>query len=52
MNIQPGSFVGLRGRRWLVEGVEADGAPLNLVRLSCISDDAPGNPWRSYGTPR
>ncbi len=44
MNIQPGNFVGLRGRRWLVEEVEADAGPLNFVRLSCISDDAQGEP--------
>jgi hypothetical protein len=42
--MQAGQFVRLRGRRWLVEGLrEAEGA-LNTVSLSCISDDAQGEP--------
>ena len=42
--MQAGQFVSLRGRRWLVEGLrEAEGA-LSTVSLSCISDDAQGEP--------
>ncbi|MGH6895019.1 MAG: hypothetical protein ACREJ5_00500 [Geminicoccaceae bacterium] len=41
---QPGNFVEVRGRRWLVEEVEA-GQPL-IVSLSCIDDDAQGDELR------
>jgi len=37
-----GSFVELRGRRWLVEAADPKGSDLAAVRLSCISDDAQG----------
>lgn len=42
MRIEPGNFVQVRGRPWLVESVgdEADG--LRTLQLSCISDDAQG----------
>ena len=39
--IQPGSFVEVRGRPWLVEALRDD-ADLTTLSLSCISDDAPG----------
>jgi ERCC4-related helicase len=39
-----GQFVSLRGRRWLVEAVQTENAPFNTVSLSCISDDAQGEP--------
>lgn len=41
--MRAGDFVSLRGRKWLVEaGGEAQG--LQTVRLSCVSDDAQGEP--------
>ena len=42
--MQAGQFVSLRGRRWLVEGLQDTDGALNTVRLSCISDDAQGEP--------
>ena len=40
--IEPGSFVELRGRPWLVEGLRGDEGDLQTLSLSCISDDAQG----------
>jgi hypothetical protein len=42
--MQAGQFVSLRGRRWLVEGLRAAEGALSTVSLSCISDDAQGEP--------
>jgi hypothetical protein len=41
---QAGNFVEVRGRRWLVEEVEA-GQP-SIASLSCIDDDAQGDELR------
>ncbi|WP_238298246.1 SNF2-related protein, partial [Methylobacterium soli] len=41
--LTPGDFVELRGRPWLVEAVDTY-TPLKPVRLSCIADDAQGEP--------
>ena len=35
-----GSFVRLRGRRWLVEGEREVSEQLTALRLACIDDDA------------
>lgn len=43
MDLTPGDFVELRGRPWLVEAIDTD-TPLKPVRLSCIADDAQGEP--------
>jgi hypothetical protein len=43
MDLTPGDFVELRGRPWLVEAIDTD-TPLRPVRLSCIADDAQGEP--------
>jgi hypothetical protein len=40
--VAPGSFVGLRGRRWLVEGERELGPTLTALRIACIDDDAQG----------
>jgi hypothetical protein len=40
--IEPGSFVELRGRPWLVEALRGDEGDLQTLSLSCISDDAQG----------
>ncbi len=40
--IEPGSFVELRGRPWLVEEVQGEVNDLQTLNLSCISDDAQG----------
>lgn len=40
--IEPGSFVELRGRPWLVEEVRGAGSDLHTLTLSCIADDAQG----------
>jgi len=40
--IEPGSFVELRGRPWLVEEVQGEANDLQTFNLSCISDDAQG----------
>ena len=40
--IEPGSFVDLRGRPWLVEEVRGEANDLQTLILSCISDDAQG----------
>jgi hypothetical protein len=40
--IEPGSFVQVRGRPWLVEGLEGIGTDLQTLSLSCIADDAQG----------
>src|ERR1700747_2713814 len=37
-----GSFVELRGRPWLVEGLRGEGTDLETISLSCIADDAQG----------
>jgi hypothetical protein len=39
-----GQFVNLRGRRWLIEAVQTENGAFNTVSLSCISDDAQGEP--------
>ena len=40
--IEPGSFVELRGRPWLVEEIQGEANDLQTLNLSCISDDAQG----------
>jgi hypothetical protein len=40
--IEPGSFVELRGRPWLVEALRGDVTDLQTLSLSCISDDSQG----------
>jgi hypothetical protein len=40
----PGSFVELRGRPWLVEAIRGEGTDIKTVVLSCIADDAQGEP--------
>ena len=40
--IEEGSFVALRGRPWLVEGVRGEADDLQTLSVSCISDDAQG----------
>src|ERR1700689_636734 len=40
--IEPGDFVELRGRPWLVEELRGEGTDLQTLSLSCISDDAQG----------
>lgn len=43
MSLSSGDFVELRGRPWLVEASpQAD--PLSTIKLSCIVDDAQGEP--------
>lgn len=42
VTIESGSFVELRGRPWLVEGIQGDKADLQTLTLSCIADDAQG----------
>jgi SNF2 family DNA or RNA helicase len=42
--MQVGQFVSLRGRRWLVEGSPDGNGTFDTVKLSCISDDAQGEP--------
>ena len=44
MTLQIGNFVSLRGRQWLVEATDDGRTDLKAVRLSCISDDAQGEP--------
>ena len=46
MNLQPGQIVRVRSRKYLVEGVVPAPAPADspLVRLSCVEDDALGEP--------
>ena len=39
---EPGDFVELRGRPWLVEALLGNPGDLQTVSLSCISDDAQG----------
>ncbi len=41
-SIEPGSFVEVRGRSWLVEAVEGEAGDIQTLTLSCISDDAQG----------
>jgi ERCC4-related helicase len=41
---EPGSFVELRGRPWLVEAVRGEGEEIRTIVLSCIADDALGEP--------
>jgi hypothetical protein len=40
--IEPGSFVELRGRPWLVEALLGEAGDLQTLSLSCIADDAQG----------
>jgi hypothetical protein len=40
--IEPGGFVELRGRPWLVEALLGEPNDLQTLSLSCISDDAQG----------
>jgi SNF2 family DNA or RNA helicase len=42
MSVQPGSFVEVRGRPWLVESVDDTQRDLTTLKLSCIADDAQG----------
>jgi hypothetical protein len=42
VNIKEGSFVELRGRPWLVEGLQGNADDLQTLSLSCIADDAQG----------
>ena len=46
MNLEPGQIVRVRSRTYLVEGVvpPPDPADSPLVRLSCVEDDALGEP--------
>ena len=46
MDLQPGQIVRVRSRKYLVEGVVPRPAPADspLVRLSCVEDDALGEP--------
>jgi hypothetical protein len=37
-----GDFVEVRGRPWIVEGIDDKGGGLSALQLSCISDDAQG----------
>jgi hypothetical protein len=37
-----GDFVEVRGRPWLIEGIDEKGEGLSALKLSCISDDAQG----------
>jgi superfamily II DNA or RNA helicase len=39
-----GQFVSLRGRRWLIEDSGEANSAFDTIRLSCISDDAQGEP--------
>ena len=41
-SIQPGSFVEVRGKPWLVEALVGEEGTLPTITLSCISDDAQG----------
>lgn len=41
-SVQPGEFVRLRGRRWLVEGERDLGDGLSAFRVACADDDAQG----------
>lgn len=41
-SIKPGSFVELRGRSWLVEGIQGGPSDFRTLNLSCIADDAQG----------
>jgi hypothetical protein len=41
-SVQPGDFVRLRGRRWLVEDQFELGRGLTSVRVACVDDDARG----------
>jgi ERCC4-related helicase len=41
-SIEPGSFVELRGRQWLVEELRGESNDFQTLRLSCINDDAQG----------
>lgn len=41
-NIQPGTFVEVRGKPWLVEASLGEDGDLPTLSLSCISDDAQG----------
>src|SRR3954454_23768234 len=43
MRLETGDFVELRGRPWLVESADDD-AGLATIKLSCIADDAQGEP--------
>ena len=40
--INPGDFVELRGRPWLVEELRGEASDLQTLCLSCIADDAQG----------
>src|ERR1700693_549378 len=40
--IEPGNFVELRGRPWLLEELRGEASDLQTLSLSCISDDAQG----------
>ena len=42
LQLNPGSFVRVRGRQWVVEQPSLENEKLKTVRLSCISDDAQG----------
>jgi ERCC4-related helicase len=41
-HIEPGTFVEVRGRPWLVEALRGDPDDLQTLSLSCIADDAQG----------
>jgi superfamily II DNA or RNA helicase len=43
---EPGSFVEVRGRRWIVEDVADQGGVYSAIELSCIDDDAQGDQLR------
>ncbi|RYG77433.1 MAG: ATP-dependent helicase, partial [Alphaproteobacteria bacterium] len=44
MQYQTGGFVQLRGRRWLIEEVQDAPKVGPILRLSCVEDDAQGEP--------
>lgn len=41
-SLSEGQFVSVRGRPWLIDGVNEAGAGLQTLSLSCIADDANG----------
>jgi hypothetical protein len=43
-HVAPESFVELRGRPWLVEAILGEAKDIQTVVLSCIADDAQGEP--------
>lgn len=46
MSYQAGEFIQLRGRRWLVEEAQENSIAGPILRLSCLEDDAQGEPLK------